>query len=247
MQNRYTGDIADFGKFLLLKHLFPKENIATIWYLYPDETHNNDGSHTVDESNTKVFPHCHTLDSQMAEIFNTIYRGFIRHIDAFEILGVLPNGHFFRETILGQGAGYRKLWCDRAIDFIQRNSCRVVCLDPDNGIEPLGMKRLSIVKQGKYTTFEEIERFFDLESVEHVMIYQHFNRLKKHDQQMLEAKERFQTLYEAGRQLLSSATTQFSPVFTSSSQNLVMQFLNFYWILIRENLGEFLAKFNVYN
>jgi hypothetical protein len=28
------------------------------------------------------------------------------------------------------------------------------------------------------------------------MIYQHFNRLKKHDQQMVEAKERFQTLYE---------------------------------------------------
>lgn len=196
MQNRYTGDIADFGKFLLLKHLFPKENIATIWYLYPDETHNNDGSHTVEEGNTKVFPHCHALDSQMAEIFNTIHRGFIRHIDAFEILGVLPNGHFFRETILGQGAGYRKLWGDRALDFIQRNSCSVVCLDPDNGIEPLGMKRLSIIKQGKYTTLEEIERFFDLESVEHVMIYQHFNRLKKHDQQMTEAKERFQRLYE---------------------------------------------------
>jgi hypothetical protein len=58
------------------------------------------------------------------------------------------------------------------------------------------MKRLSIVKHGKYTTLEEIERFFDLESVEYVMSYQHFNRLKKHDQQMIEVKECFQTLYE---------------------------------------------------
>lgn len=149
----------------------------------------------------------------MAEIFNTIHRGFIRHIDAFEILGVLPSGYFFRETILGQGAEYRKLWGDRAIDFIQRNSSSVVCLDTDNGIEPLGMKRLSIIKQGKYTTLEEIERFFDLESVKHVMIYQHFNRLKKHDQQMMEAKERFQTLYEGRAAVTVIRHNQIQPRF----------------------------------
>jgi len=45
MQNRYSGDIGDYSKFVLLKKLFGNEKIGLVWYLYPDETHNNDGLH----------------------------------------------------------------------------------------------------------------------------------------------------------------------------------------------------------
>lgn len=46
MQNRYTGDIGDFGKLGLLRVL--QESGLTIgvnWYLVPDENHNSDGRH----------------------------------------------------------------------------------------------------------------------------------------------------------------------------------------------------------
>lgn len=45
MQDRYSGDVGDFGKFHLLRFLLnnQKYNLAQIWYMYPDETHNNDG------------------------------------------------------------------------------------------------------------------------------------------------------------------------------------------------------------
>ena len=46
MQNRYTGDIGDFGKLGLLRVLHSAGlSIGVNWYLTPDETHNGDGRH----------------------------------------------------------------------------------------------------------------------------------------------------------------------------------------------------------
>lgn len=45
MQNRYTGDIGDFVRYALLRVLSEGQQLGVAWYLYPDETHNNDGMH----------------------------------------------------------------------------------------------------------------------------------------------------------------------------------------------------------
>jgi len=202
LQNRYTGDIGDFGKFLLLKHLFADDPIATIWYLYPDESNNTDGSHTVEEGNIRVYQHCHTLDPIMSERFNTFHQETLRHVELFETYPVLPNGRYFKEIILGEGDAYRKAWLERSLAFIQETHSSVVCLDPDNGIEPSSMAKLSLFKQGKYATYEEIEHFFTLISVKHLVIYQHFHRQCSHEAQMQEAKAKFETLYE-GRAVIT--------------------------------------------
>lgn len=196
MQNRYTADIGDFGKFLLLKHLFPEQSIATVWYLYPDETHNNDGSHRVVKTNPTLYHHCHAIDSHMAQAFNTIHEKGKRHVDRFSEASVLKNSHYFTQSILGEGENYRLQWLTRATEFIQSKSCSVVCLDPDNGIEPQSFSKLSPIKQGKYATYTEIEAFFTLECVEHLIIYQHFHRQQSHENQMREAKQRFENLYD---------------------------------------------------
>lgn len=117
MQNRYTGDIGDFGKFLLLKHLFPNEKITTIWYLYPDESHNTDGSHTVEEGNAPLYRHCHTIDPQMAELFNTIHSRPKRHAGLFEELGILDNGSYFGEGIIGEGTALAELEAAQAPEW----------------------------------------------------------------------------------------------------------------------------------
>lgn len=46
MQNRYTGDIGDFAKYGLLRALGEGNKLGIVWYLYPDESHNEDGKHT---------------------------------------------------------------------------------------------------------------------------------------------------------------------------------------------------------
>lgn len=46
MQNRYTGDIGDYGKLGLLRVLRASGlTIGVNWYLRPDEGHNDDGRH----------------------------------------------------------------------------------------------------------------------------------------------------------------------------------------------------------
>ena len=46
MQDRYTGDIGDFGKLGLLRQLASTGlSIGVNWYRTPDETHNSDGLH----------------------------------------------------------------------------------------------------------------------------------------------------------------------------------------------------------
>ena len=46
MQDRYTGDIGDFGKLGLLRQLASTGlSIGINWYRTPDETHNSDGLH----------------------------------------------------------------------------------------------------------------------------------------------------------------------------------------------------------
>ena len=59
MQNRYAGDVGDFGKFSLIRSLFayPEYSIGVIWYQYPDESHNGDGRHTKYLHNPK-YKHC---------------------------------------------------------------------------------------------------------------------------------------------------------------------------------------------
>jgi hypothetical protein len=53
MQNRYVGDVGDFGKYGLLKSLCTANRtnssnltLGVIWYLVPDESHNDDGMRT---------------------------------------------------------------------------------------------------------------------------------------------------------------------------------------------------------
>ena len=51
MQNRYTGDVGDFGKYGLLRALTQPEmqeetKLGVVWYLNPDEAGNQDGQNT---------------------------------------------------------------------------------------------------------------------------------------------------------------------------------------------------------
>ena len=50
MQNRYVGDVGDFAKYALLRRLAGSLEerpirLGIVWCLYPDESHNSDGSH----------------------------------------------------------------------------------------------------------------------------------------------------------------------------------------------------------
>lgn len=69
MQNRYTGDIGDFGKMGLLRRIRKADfSIGVNWYLTPDESHNGDGRH-IGYLRNEAFRDC---DEQLWQVLGDI-------------------------------------------------------------------------------------------------------------------------------------------------------------------------------
>jgi hypothetical protein len=96
MQNRYVGDVGDYGKYALLRHLCAVDvgkslRLAVVWCLFPDETLNNDGKHISylkDSGFARLDPELHTT-------LNSIVSLGRRHVSTIAELGCLPPSTVF--------------------------------------------------------------------------------------------------------------------------------------------------------
>ena len=87
MQNRYTGDIGDFGKLGLLLQLSTQLSIGVNWYLVPDESHNRDGEH-IDYLSKSSFQEC---DPPLFDALTQIVSSDKREVASLESSAVLPD------------------------------------------------------------------------------------------------------------------------------------------------------------
>ena len=93
MQDRYTGDIGDFGKLGLLRQLASTGlSIGVNWYRTPDETHNSDGLH-IGYLQKKEFRSC---DPALWSALGQIVSSGKREIAALEQSSVLDAIYFGR-------------------------------------------------------------------------------------------------------------------------------------------------------
>lgn len=93
MQNRYTGDIGDFGKLGLLRQLSRTGlYIGVNWYLTPDETHNGDGRHT-GYLKDDAFRAC---DEQLWSVLGEIVGEGKRQVSALERPDILQASFYSR-------------------------------------------------------------------------------------------------------------------------------------------------------
>jgi len=180
MQNRYAGDIGDYSKFVLMKHLFGDKDIGIVWYLYPDESHNNDGLH-------KEYEKYGLKDEELSEILKNVANSKNRNINIL-MESLYEKGYFDRnkikefKNVVGTGETpaqrrqKRNEWMKGAKSAIE--GCSVVFVDPDNGLQVKSYGKGS-KKGGKYIYFDEAREFFDDAKV--LIIYQHFPR-QKHDE-----------------------------------------------------------------
>jgi len=134
MQNRYTGDIGDFGKLGILRQLNQAGlSVGVNWYLTPDETHNGDGRH-IEYLQKRDFCNCdETLWCALKQIVNSS----LRQVSALESSGLLQARYYskpldftgiskpMRESIRWE---WHNLACDRL------RGCDIVFVDPDNGL-----------------------------------------------------------------------------------------------------------------
>lgn len=193
MQNRYTGDVGDFGKYGLLRWIVqqnePKHlRLGIHWYLAAPENNNDGGSRVrryLDENDE--YRDC---DPELYAFLQTIQRRKVRQggelpraVATIQQSGILPSTTSFFDDLLtfrhfavrGKGVKqqrvtYRKAWHTRAMNKMA--PANLVFLDPDNGLERKSTKSHH-ARGPKYIYFDELDAFVNRKQT--TIVYQHAN------------------------------------------------------------------------
>lgn len=136
MQDRYVGDIGDYVKLALLRALKPGYRLGVGWWLHPDETHNRDGRHIGYLDSPGEW---RSIDSQVFDSLGDVVRSGARRVEALEASGLLDKTVFHRVALPTAGKGAplataRQKWL--ADMKAATDTCDLLFLDPDNGLEP---------------------------------------------------------------------------------------------------------------
>ena len=192
VQNRYVGDLGDFGKFGLLRVLCSSgkavgvslPSLGVVWYLVPNETHNDDGRFVdyldLSATNQERFRAC---DPFLYDALRRIVLSGARNVATIQRGNILPSGTRFYGDFLTFGdlrggsarvtlhrAKRRATWLEGA--FRATAACEVVFLDPDNGLE-VGVGSYQL-RGPKYVFFDELLPFVQRD--QSLLIYHHMAR-----------------------------------------------------------------------
>jgi hypothetical protein len=185
VQDRYAGDVGDFGKLGLLRWLcgvypqsVPALRLGILWYRVPDETHNNDGKHiSYLRSHVAGNERFRCCDPELYQGLAELIRRerSVRKLATLGLLGANPI-HFleplgYHDIEWKDRAIQRQAWLVAALDATR--DCDVIFIDPDNGLEINSVNRLRALGP-KYAYLDDLEPF--RERGQSLVIYQHVNR-----------------------------------------------------------------------
>ena len=195
MQNRYVGDIADYGKHGLLRFLSgvtdevkpePKLRLGLIWYMHHDERHsadktkiNRDGKHTgyldYTPKNLEEYAPC---DRELWDTLGHLVGREARCVHCAQNAGLLPEDTLFYDAMLSyvpqmpkeQKVALRDYWLKCALRATK--DAKLVCVDPDNGI---GADRKKLDMDGpKFAYMSDLQALW--ERKQSLVVYQHIGR-----------------------------------------------------------------------
>lgn len=173
MKNQYFGDINDYRKYGLLRHLSMQGVITTAvcWMLTPDAADNADGQKKAYLEQPERFR------PNDPELFDLLHRKVkvrgVRNVHTATVAKILP-GAWFYPDIVPDDTQMRKAYF---ADFLYRAyGAELVFFDPDNGIEvastPYGTRNSS-----KYLYWRELEETW--RQGHSIIVYQHFPRIER--------------------------------------------------------------------
>jgi|ERR1051326_224245 hypothetical protein len=192
MQNRYIGDVGDFGKYALLRALGDERlkraiKIAVVWCLYPDESHNDDGRHISYLESTDFVE----LDIQLVQLLRNAIKSGRRNISVISTGRALPTGTVFYDVTLcpanvrhlsrADRIGHRTMWLEGCLRATRDSD--LVFFDPDNGLEVTSVPKHHL-RSGKYMYWDELLPFWKRK--QSLLIYHHLNRTKSAPDQVCE-------------------------------------------------------------
>lgn len=168
MQDRYAGDIGDFGKIALLRELQSQGlAVAVNWYMVEplDVEKNADGTYKQEDGKYLIPEKLRGCDEALAEKLTEIAKSDRRSVRALEQAELIPCAVYFGEAMT---VADRVGWHNRALKKV--GNADVVFLDPDNGmlVKSVGKKS---VKSIKYTFYEEVRDY--IQQGQSVLVYNH--------------------------------------------------------------------------
>lgn len=171
MQDRYAGDIGDFGKIALLRSLQMQGlSIGVNWYrVEPINTEKKaDGTYKQEDGKYLIPNKLRVCDELLAEKLTKIAKSDHRSIMSLENCDFIPYAKYYSEPL---AIVDRDKWHKKALDHLKNSD--VVFVDPDNGmlVKSVGKKS---VKSIKYVFYEEIADYIEQE--QSVLIYNHRSR-----------------------------------------------------------------------
>ena len=181
MQDRYAGDIGDFGKYGLLRALCGDDlRLGVLWYAFEGDRKQapNDGRHT-SYLHSEVGGEFEECDPELFATMQDIVCGKKRSIREIERSGALPSDAIcfsdplpFREIRARKARALaRHAWLEAAQRAVAGVS--VVFVDPDNGIETASVGRLT-VRGPKYVYYDDLNELLD--GKRSLVVYHHLGR-----------------------------------------------------------------------
>ena len=129
MQDRYAGDVGDFGEFALLRALATRRELGVCWYRCSGaREQNNDGRHIAYLRRPERFRH---LDAEVFDAMAEVVR-LERSLRALEACGLLPGATYHGEEVPYR-RDHRRAWFSRMSRALE--TCDLVFADVDNGFE----------------------------------------------------------------------------------------------------------------
>ncbi len=147
MQDKYAGDVGDFGKFAILRAVAAGESLGVGWYFTRGLGEaSGDGKHTAYLDEPERFRH---LDPGVFDCLGRVraqatVRPGSRTVASLEQLGLLPEGTRFHRVVCPSAGPGRGAWTAAMLEALSGSSFTFV--DPDNGIagEDAGHKHASV-------------------------------------------------------------------------------------------------------
>lgn len=202
MQNRYVGDVGDYGKYALLRNLCGANRywlirLAVVWCLFPDERLNNDGKH-ISYLRDQEFAR---LDPSLYGALNSIVSLDRRHIFSIAECGCLPSSTVFftqsismpadKRAVPSERIQHRDAWLHECLR--QTQNCDLVFFDPDNGLEVPSVPKHH-PRAGKYIYWNELAAFWQRGDT--LLIYHHLNRITSAARQIQSLNLRFAAVFD---------------------------------------------------
>ena len=173
MQNRYIGDVGDFGKYGLLRFLSGMTDdkdsqlrLGLVWYLHPNEGSSADGKFVsflmpTEKDDKSEYRNC---DCELWGKLRDMVLRNARCVYCAQGAGILPDDtafydaplHFPPQMPKPTRQEVRKFWLSGALQ--KTNGADMVYLDPDNGIADA--KKMYLRDGPKFTYMDDIRRFW---------------------------------------------------------------------------------------